>query len=112
MDWSLDLRHEKVNDLPHDVFCHIAIYADDITVLYVWSNIWSLATAKMTPEFASDLGDTWAGSGLLISMLEKFKIQKIRLTDLIRLVPLMWKWMGLVLRKLPFKMLVWLSLLN
>ena len=42
----------------------------------MWSNIWSLATAKMASEFASDLGDTWAGSGLLISMLEKFKIKK------------------------------------
>ena len=40
---------------------------------------------------------TGAGSGLLISMLEK--LNRFLLTGLITLVLLMWKWMGLFLRK-------------
>ena len=40
---------------------------------------------------------TGAGSGLLISMLEK--VNWFRLTGLITLVLLMWKWTGLFLRK-------------
>ena len=44
----------------------------------------------------------WTGvrSGLLISMLEK--LNWFRLTGLITLAPLMWKWMGLLFRKIIF----------
>ena len=63
-----------INDLPDDVICHIAIYADDTTpysksdqASYLWQQL------ELTSELESDLRDNvdWAGSGLLISMLEK-----------------------------------------
>ena len=54
---------------------------------------------------------TGAGSGLLISMLEK--LNWFRLIDLITLVLLMWKWMGLFLSKNNLlRCWDWLSLLN
>ena len=54
---------------------------------------------------------TGAGRGLLISMLEK--LNWFCLTDLITLVLLMWKWMGLFLRKnYLLRCWGWLSLLN
>ena len=54
---------------------------------------------------------TGAGSGMLISMLEK--LDWFCLTDLIILVLLMWKWVGLFLRKNhPLWCWGWLSLLN
>ena len=55
----------------------------------------------------------WTGvrSGLLISMLGK--LNWFRLTGLITLVLLMWKWMGLFLRKYHiFRCWSWSSLLN
>ena len=63
-----------INDLPDDVICHIAIYADDTTpysksdqASYLWQQL------ELTSELESDLRDNVdrAGSGLLISMLEK-----------------------------------------
>ena len=54
---------------------------------------------------------TGAGSGFLISMLGKFNW--FCLTDLITLVLLMWKWMGLLLRKIHlWRCWGWLSLLK
>ena len=54
---------------------------------------------------------TGAGSGLLISMLGKFNW--FRLTGLIALVQLMWKWMRLFLRKNHLlRCWGWVSLLN
>ena len=33
-----------INDLPDDVICEIAIYADDTTLYSVWSDIWPVVT--------------------------------------------------------------------
>ena len=35
-----------INDLPDDVICNIAFYADDTTT-QVWSSIWSVATTRI-----------------------------------------------------------------
>ena len=77
-----------INDLPDDVICDITIYADD-TNLYSKcdqaSDLWQ--QLKLASELEFDLRDTWAGSGLLISMVEK--INWFHLTGLITLVLLM-----------------------
>ena len=61
-----------IDDLPDDVFCSIAICADNTTLL-VWSGVWFAATARVSFW-------TWiwyvkhcfgVGDGLLLSMLEK-----------------------------------------
>ena len=71
-----------INDLPDDVICDIAIYADNTTPYSICDQ-------------ASDL---WQQLELAsISMLGK--LRWFRLTVLITLVLLMWKWVGLVLRK-------------
>ena len=89
-----------MNDLPDDVICDIAIYADDATLYSKCdqaSDLWQ--QLELASELESDLRDTvsWEGSGLLISMLEKFNW--FHLIGLITLVLLMWKWMDLFLRK-------------
>ena len=60
------------NDLPDDVICNIAIYADD-TTLYSKCNqasdLWH--QLELASELESETLWTGAGSGLLISMLEK-----------------------------------------
>ena len=63
-----------INDLPDDVICNIAIFADDTTL---YSNcdqppdLWQ--QLELASELESDLWDTGLGAriGLLISMLEK-----------------------------------------
>ena len=67
-----------INDLPDDVTCDIAVYADD-TTLSILSVIRHLICGN---SFTVDWGR--AGSVLLISMLEK--VNWFRLTDLITLV--------------------------
>ena len=63
-----------INDLPDNVICNIAIYADG-TSLYSKcgqaSDLWQ--QLELASEIESDLRDTLdgAGSDLLISMLEK-----------------------------------------
>ena len=85
-----------INDLPDDLICDIAIYAGNTTLCSKCdqaSDLWQqLALAS---ELEADLQGTvdW---DLLISMLEKFNW--FHLTSL-TLVLLMWKWMGLLLRK-------------
>ena len=89
-----------INDLPDDVICDIAIYANDTTLCsrcdqasYVWQQL------ELASELKFDLQDTvdWGGSGLLISMLEN--LNWFCLTGLITLVLLMSKWMSLSLSK-------------
>ena len=65
-----------INDLPDDVICNIAIYADDTTLYSKCdqaSGLWQ--QLELTSELESELRDTvagsGAGSGLLISMLKK-----------------------------------------
>ena len=61
-----------INDLPDDVICNIAIYADD-TALYSKcdqaSDLWQ--QLELASELESDVRDMWIGaeSGLFISML-------------------------------------------
>ena len=66
-----------INDLPDDVLCNIAIYADDTTLSSKCGQASDLRQQlELTSELESDLRDTmdwltlWT-SGLLISMLEK-----------------------------------------
>ena len=93
-----------INDLPDGVICDIAIYGDDttlyskcdqasvpITRIGFWSWIWSMRHW------------TGAGSGFLISMLEKLNCFCLTAQTL---VLLMWKWMGLL------RCMGWLSLVN
>ena len=96
-----------INDLPDDVICNIAIYADD-TTLYSRcdraSDLWQ--QLELASELESDLRDTldWGKNGFLISMLGK--LSWFRLTGLIRIFLLIRKWVGLFLRKNNlFKML-------
>ena len=62
-----------INDLPDDVNCNIAIYADDTTLYSKCdqaSDLWQ--QRELASELESDRKTLWtgAGSGLLISMLE------------------------------------------
>ena len=87
-----------INDLSDDVICNIAI-SDDDTTLYSNCDQASVATAWIgfwTWRWCTRHW-TGTGSGLLISMLEK--CSWLHLTGLITLVLLVWKWMGLLLRK-------------
>ena len=65
-----------INDLPDDVICDIAIYADD-TTLYSRcdraSDLWQ--QLELASELESDLQETvdWGKKGLLISMLGKLR---------------------------------------
>ena len=75
-----------------------------------WQQLW---IGFWTWIYESDLQDTvnWVRSGLLISMLGKRSW--FRLTGLITIVLLMWKWMGLFLRKNHLlRCWGWPSLLN
>ena len=81
-----------ISDLPDDVICNIAIYADDTTLYSKCdqaSDLWQ--QLELTSELESDIRDTvdWVRTGLLISMLGK--PSWFRLTDLIAMVLLMWK---------------------
>ena len=80
-----------INDLPDDVICDIAIYADDTTLC---SKCDQASDLCQQPELASELLLNWfliyetlwtgAGSGLSISMLEK--LDWFHLTSLITLL--------------------------
>ena len=83
-----------INDLPGNVICDIAIYADDTTLyskcdqhLICGNNLNWLLNLNLIYETLW----TEVRSGLLISMLSWF-----HLTSLITMVLLMWKWMGLL----------------
>ena len=63
-----------INDLPDDVICNIATYADDATLYFkcdLTSDLWQ--QLELASELESDLQDTvdWVRSGLLISLLGK-----------------------------------------
>ena len=88
-----------INDLPDNVICNIAFYADD-TTLYskcdLASDLWQqLELASVLLIYKT----LWTGPGgnLLILMLKN--LNRFCLTSLISLLLLMWKWMGLLLRK-------------
>ena len=77
-------------NFPDDVICNIAIYADDTTL---YSKCDQASDLWQQQELASELESTYktlwtgAGSGLLISMLEK--LNYFCLTSLITLVLVM-----------------------
>ena len=75
-----------INDLPDDVICNIAIYADD-TSLYSKSDLWKQLELASELELIYETLWTGAGSDLLISVLEK--LNWFCLNDLITLVLLM-----------------------
>ena len=61
-----------INDLPDEVICNIAIYADDTTLYFKCdeaSDLWQ--QLELASELESTPPWTGAGSGLLILMLEK-----------------------------------------
>ena len=103
-----------INDLPDDVICNIAIYADDTTLYSKCdqaSDLWQ--QLELASELESDLRDTvdWGKKWLMISMLGK--LSWFRLTGLITMVLLMWKLVGLLLRKNHLlRCWSWPSLLN
>ena len=79
----------------------------------MWSGIWFEATIRIGFWTWNWSIRDWNGTriGLLISMLERFNW--FCLTSLIALVLLMWKWMGLLLRKNHLlRSWSWLSLVN
>ena len=83
-----------IHDL-HEIVCNIAVYADDITLYSkcnqvpdLWLRNLNLICKTLWPE---------AGSGLLISVLEKLNL--FCLNGLITLVLLTWKWTGLFFEK-------------
>ena len=88
-----------INDFPDDVICNIVIYTDDTTLYYKCDqapDLWK--QLELAAELETDLWDTvdYETSGVLISMLKK--LNWFRLT-ILTLVLLMWRWMGLFLRK-------------
>ena len=94
-----------MNDLPDDVIWDISIYADDATLYskcHQESDQWQ--QLELTSELVSDLQDTveWGR-----------KCLDFCLTSITTLVLLMWKWMGLFLRKYHLlRCWGWLSLVN
>ena len=84
-----------INDLPDDVICDIAIYADDTTKSDQASDLWQ--QLELAFELECDLRDTVARGCLLISI--PGKLNWFGLTGLITLVLLIRKCMGLFLRK-------------
>ena len=89
-----------INDLPDDVICDIAIYADDaISILSVIRHLSCSNNLNWLLNLTLIYGTlwTWVRSALLISMLGK--LNWFCLTGLITMVLLMKKWVGLFLRK-------------
>ena len=63
-----------INDLPDDVICNIAIYADDTTLYSKCdqvSDLWQQLELDLNLNLIYETLWTGVGSGLLISMLEK-----------------------------------------
>ena len=63
-----------INDLPDDVICNIAIYADDTTLYPKYNQASDLSQQlELAPELESDLWDTvdCGRKWLVVSMLEK-----------------------------------------
>ena len=86
-----------INDLPGDVICNIATFSDYTTLYSAFDQVFDLwqqlELAFLNTNLICETQWTDAGSGLLISMPEK--LNWFRLTGLITLVLLIWKWMGL-----------------
>ena len=84
-----------INDLPDDVICNIAIYADDSTLYSKCdqaSHLWQ--QLELASELESDLRDTVDRGRKWLVDFSAGK-NSFSLTSLITLVLLMLKWMGL-----------------
>ena len=121
-----------MNGIPDDVICNIAFYTDDATLcskceycyLFWWyytlhANvirhlICAVATTRIAAsELESDLWDTGLGHEEACWFQCWKNSNSFCFTCLMTLVLLMWKWMGLFLRKNhPFRCYGWLSLPN
>ena len=89
-----------INDLPDNVICDIAIYADDTTLNSKCdqaSDLWQQLELASGLDLICETLWAWAQSGLLISLLGN--LNWLCLTGLITLVLSMQKWMGLFLWK-------------
>ena len=89
-----------INDLPDDVICDIAIYADDtISIISVIRHLScsNKLNSLLNLNLIYETLWNWVRSALLISMLGK--LNWFCLTGLITMVLLMRKWVGLFLRK-------------
>ena len=112
LDPTLVLLH--INDLPDDVICDIAIYADILlSILSVIGHLLCGNNLNWLLNLNLIYKRLWTGarSSLLISMLGK--LNWFGLTGLMTLVLLMWKEMCLFLRKNNlFRCWGWLTRLN
>ena len=89
-----------INELNNDVICNIAIYANDFALYSKrgqTSDLWQ--QLELASELAFDLRDivNWGMKWLVYS--NAGKTQLFCLTGPTTLMILMWKWMGLLLRK-------------
>ena len=103
-----------INDLPDDVICNIAIHADN-TTLYCkcgWAaDLWR--KLELASELESDLRDTVEFGRKWHVDFKARKFKWFCLTNLMTLVLLIWKLMGLFLKKNHIlRCWGWLSLLN
>ena len=89
-----------INELPDDVICNNAIYADD-TALYSKchqaSDLWQ--QLELASELKSDLRDTVDWGRKWLVDFNTGKLNWFHLTGIITQVLLMLKWIGLFLRK-------------
>ena len=103
-----------INDLPDDVICNISIYTDDTTLHSKCdqaSDLWW--QLELASERDSDFWDNVDRDRKWLVDLNAGNFKLFHLTNLITLVLLMWKWMGLFLRKNHLLTCWgWLSLLN
>ena len=103
-----------INDLLDDVICNIAICADDTTLYSKYdqaSDLWQ--QLELASELESNLRNTMDWGRKWLVDFNSGKLNWFCVTDLITLVLLMWKWMGLFLSKNHLlRCWCWLSLLN
>ena len=103
-----------INDLPDDIICDIAIYADDTTLYSKCdqaSDLWQ--QLELASELEPDLRDIvdWDKKWIIDFNAGKTQLVSFNLSK--RLMLLMWKWIGLFLRKIHLlRCWGWLSLLN
>ena len=77
-----------INDLPDDIICNIAIYADDTTLYSKCdqaSDLWQ--QLELASELESDLPTRhWTGAGSALLVLKLKKLNKFHLTGLMTMV--------------------------
>ena len=69
-----------INDLPDNDICNIAIYADNATLYFKFDetfDVWQQLELNLNLILIFETLSTGAGSGLLISMLEKLSLFRL-----------------------------------